>query len=277
MGNNQDWRNPADYKYTKKLTPDIWAWQFLRRNREYKAEWEQVKKKCLKNKVYSSMMEEITHPSPMEEMLLTAIIQSSIPVTLPRKWGLAFGYIDPDRDTPLSVSFVRNFGELIPDLRVERECKRNLSKYIDRLKKTDTVIIDPDGFIEKRVKQFRKETIPEGSVAVTFDLSLPITPQIEYAQKVLTECQNDEIRLGGLKVKTPRQHVSIWQRYLRILDAKAEGADNKEIASQIFPKYSNERPDYQGNRMVKDAFKSANKLVNKGYLKLLVRDPLEIL
>jgi hypothetical protein len=277
MSNKVDWRNPENYKYTEKLTPDLWAWQFLRRNLKYQAEWKKVNEKCMKNEIYSSIMEKGGHASPEEEMFLTSIIQASVPVILPRKWGLAFGYIDPEQDTPRSVSFMRRFGELIPDLRMERECKRILSEYIDRLQKTDTVIRDPDNFIQERVKRFRQKIVPEGSVAVTFDLSLPITPQIEYAQKILTECQNDEMRLGSIKVKIPRQHVDKWQRYLRILDARAEGAGIREIACNIFPEYDNEYPEHHGDRMVKDSINAAEQLVNKGYLKLLVRDPIEIL
>ena len=115
--------------------------------------------------------------------------------------------------------------------------------------------------------------IPKGGIAVTFDLSLPIEPQIRYAKNI-EGMPKEEKSLGDLKVKTPRQHVGNWQNYLRIWDAKAEGADNKEIAAHLFPKLPNEHPEYQGNRMVKDCYKAAKKLVNKGYLKLLVRDPL---
>lgn len=34
-----DWRNPDDYSYTKNLALRQWAWEFLRRNREYQAKW----------------------------------------------------------------------------------------------------------------------------------------------------------------------------------------------------------------------------------------------
>ncbi|HEX4956516.1 MAG TPA: DUF6499 domain-containing protein [Thermoanaerobaculia bacterium] len=34
-----DWRNPADYAYTANLTLHDWAWEFLRRNAQYRAAW----------------------------------------------------------------------------------------------------------------------------------------------------------------------------------------------------------------------------------------------
>ena len=37
-----DWRNPADYEYTAKLTLHQWAWEFLRRNPEYCRRWKAI-------------------------------------------------------------------------------------------------------------------------------------------------------------------------------------------------------------------------------------------
>ena len=37
---NPDWRKDEDYAYTKKLGNAGWAWEFLRRNDEYKKSWE---------------------------------------------------------------------------------------------------------------------------------------------------------------------------------------------------------------------------------------------
>jgi hypothetical protein len=34
-----DWRNPADYAYTEDFALHDWAWEFLRRNPEYRADW----------------------------------------------------------------------------------------------------------------------------------------------------------------------------------------------------------------------------------------------
>jgi len=37
-----DWRNPASYSYTRSLTRDAWAWEFLRRNPKYRAAWDEI-------------------------------------------------------------------------------------------------------------------------------------------------------------------------------------------------------------------------------------------
>jgi hypothetical protein len=34
-----DWRDPASYNYTRDLTREGWAWEFLRRNPNYRKSW----------------------------------------------------------------------------------------------------------------------------------------------------------------------------------------------------------------------------------------------
>lgn len=34
-----DWRDASSYAYTQALSPEGWAWEFLRRNSEYRAAW----------------------------------------------------------------------------------------------------------------------------------------------------------------------------------------------------------------------------------------------
>ena len=45
MGIKRDWRNHKDYEFTKLLTSEGWAWEFLRRNPECKKEWEKALEK----------------------------------------------------------------------------------------------------------------------------------------------------------------------------------------------------------------------------------------
>ena len=41
-----DWRDAESYAYTRDLTPEGWAWEFLRRNPEYRAECAAHVSKC---------------------------------------------------------------------------------------------------------------------------------------------------------------------------------------------------------------------------------------
>ena len=35
-----EWSREADYTFTQSLSRELWAWQFLRRNPEYRADWQ---------------------------------------------------------------------------------------------------------------------------------------------------------------------------------------------------------------------------------------------
>jgi len=41
----RDWRDENDYEFTKKLTPQGWAWEFLRRNPDYQKDWKELLKR----------------------------------------------------------------------------------------------------------------------------------------------------------------------------------------------------------------------------------------
>lgn len=40
MSIGKPWRDAESYAYTRDLTPEGWAWEFLRRNPEYRAEYD---------------------------------------------------------------------------------------------------------------------------------------------------------------------------------------------------------------------------------------------
>ena len=42
-----DWRNEDDYERTKTLSAEGWAWEFLRRNPEYRKDYEKL---CVERK-----------------------------------------------------------------------------------------------------------------------------------------------------------------------------------------------------------------------------------
>ena len=45
MGIKRDWRKKKDYEFTKELSNEGWAWEFLRRNPKYIDQWENISKK----------------------------------------------------------------------------------------------------------------------------------------------------------------------------------------------------------------------------------------
>lgn len=44
----KNWRDPKEYAYMKKHTPELWAWEFLRRNPDYNRDWKRALSAYLK-------------------------------------------------------------------------------------------------------------------------------------------------------------------------------------------------------------------------------------
>lgn len=75
--------------------------------------------------------------------------------------------------------------------------------------------------------------LPAESTALAFDLALPLAVQWEAAQRTLIARRHSLARAGVLPPLTLRQGIPIWQNWLRILDALEAGASLAEIAQQL--------------------------------------------
>lgn len=84
-----------------------------------------------------------------------------------------------------------------------------------------------------------------GQVVVRFQLNLPISTQIAAAEKILREKQkwfikNNLLNKDEVKVLSRRKSVKNLRKYLRILDADAVQAKDREIASVLALEEDNE-------------------------------------
>jgi len=71
-----NWKRERDYEYTQNLTPTLWAWEFLRRNPDYRDSWETGDE------------------------------------SRAQEWGLA-RLVDPDERSPEGLRFNMSFGGMI--------------------------------------------------------------------------------------------------------------------------------------------------------------------
>jgi len=158
------WKEPDAYEYVENLSPSGWAWEFLRRNRDYQADWD---------------------ADPESES--TAL-----------KWGLQ-RMVDPADSEPEGLAFsLPTFGgAFVGERRVATE-------------------------------------VPAGRVLYTFDLTLPITPQIKKAHRDLLLFQEMEQEIDSIpRVRKPRSHVSRWTGYLRVLDAYCTSSEYSGYTGSI--------------------------------------------
>jgi hypothetical protein len=70
---------------------------------------------------------------------------------------------------------------------------------------------------------------PEGTAAVVFDLSRPLSTQLEFVRELFSWWETN----GGVRLAQRRKHPRKWLRYLRVLDGREFGASWSEIATIV--------------------------------------------
>lgn len=242
MEKKQDWRNEADYEYKKSIMGDAqyWAWQFIRRNSEYKKGWEKAVKNVLSlfpkiKDVYTPEME-ITTILPRDEKCIQV-------------WGTTH-FINPENKTH-NFMITNDYTPIFLN-KNQVASSQELFRYG-----------------EKTIK------IPSGKACVLFDLNKPIMHQYKQIEKLLRSLQKPEMKLikkdMPVKLRTPKTYYhDKWPVYLRVFDARKVKVSYKEIAEIIFPDIENKYYDYLGNDRVKKAYKTALELINGGYKSILM-------
>jgi len=239
---SRDWKNEKDYSYTKNHTPELWAWEFLRRNPEYRRDWEKALSKWEKNKSHEAN-------SRNKTLNQNCYTKKERPRKLPfenarYRWGLLEPeIIDPDIDIDIHT---------------------HLSEF-------DLPIFYESGhlFNDNEFTILQATGIEKGQVVILFDLQKPIHQQYKKVKQELLERQKEFLR--GKKIIEPKNRGKqyLWKKYLRILDAYTVKAKKKEIAQIIFPHVKNEYPECKGSKQVYSCYKLAMELANKRYLKIL--------
>jgi hypothetical protein len=92
-----------------------------------------------------------------------------------------------------------------------------------------------------------KQTKP---VTITFDLSEPIEQQVENCRHILTA-----LKARYAAGRQQRKRRTEWRKYLRALDAHAQGAKNREIWQILSNGSRAENPHARGSDLVKAAEK----------------------
>lgn len=233
----KDWKNEEEYKYLDKYTAEseLWAWEFLRRNAEYRKDWNTAFVIWGKNNKSDA-------PNYWAQLFGSSCSSENYrPETIlfndaRNKWGLLFNeIIDPDVDKPLveyPYSLFYTYGYYYE--------KDDLDNLPD-LKSTEVLAV--------------------------FDMAKPIQQQLEYFKAILEDYQNDLIAYSTLRIPYVINKPIYWKDQLRIFDAKAAGSTDKEIAPVIY----NEETYNNAQKKVKNGYKSAVNMINGGYRNILQR------
>jgi hypothetical protein len=231
---NPDWRQ--SYKHIKKWPDEAIAFEFLRRNVAY---WDLVRQ------LYSLPEDPMCWPR----------------LRLETTAGLLPDAITYQKLTKLAAKQFGVFNCCDPRLPCFDQGLWTVEASISARYTYSTVLGLADGALQYRFTQPPKNT-------VTIDLLAdgPIEPQIDYVRWILA---NTRKKLGLEHRKAPRPQRLLMPDYLRLLDAKNEGAGNSTVAKYLYPKNDS------AIELVRKRYAAAKTMRNGGYRNLLLWGKIE--
>jgi hypothetical protein len=109
--------------------------------------------------------------------------------------------------------------------------------------------------LDKIVQQAHR--YPPGTMLVVVDTTMPLEPQFSEAQRTINEILAERGRQPALR----KNRIREWRAYLRVLDARAAGATDDEIATEVYPDSGNSYEDgFAGRKAVEAAYRRAMRL-----------------
>jgi Uncharacterized conserved protein (DUF2285)/Family of unknown function (DUF6499) len=257
-----DWTNLKCYSTA--LSPQGWAWEFLRRNKHYRDDWKRwsrfVKRWGTDEDAYNRCpftegwecdppaKKGETHEKYRERVSDAAAQMWPLAYLIRTRWGLLFDPIDPDRVADASTKFI-------------------LETPTERIRVWG-------GWNFKRIDQPLAPT----EMAMIIDMALPLTPQMAQLRRHLRERQCDLVDEGKFKARidAPRYSSAHLRTYLRILDARSAGAKPAEIIKTLYAREYKAFPAYGGRKNFANAEHIAKNLRDGGYRELVQLRPEKI-
>ena len=245
-----DWRDESGYPAPNELSARLWAWQFLRRNSKYQADFES--------------WQELVSILPKENGEIPNIHED-----------LRFYVLDPPADdgetyagytkrvgihhtvTPFLVSIGQQYGlssHLLPD---PGEIKPRMLRFTNE---SNSYVLHHE------INNDQLSGPKKFHVYAEFNLEWPIKVQIERVKKLLIKLRKINKSDKYFEPVSNKVQITILPTYLRILDANYLGVKARDIADVIFAGQPNtEVNGYGASKKVRTDLKRAKKLRNHGY------------
>jgi hypothetical protein len=215
-----DWRNPDDYRFCEHLTAPQWAWEFLRRNPAYRQDWAWF------SAVWAELEAEYGRP-PHRDFF---------------RWQQDPRAYVPDERCGEGEKGAAGVGCAGVGGRLLIECWMG-AKWSFKKFPPDPADDDPVGAgrLEWTAPEPVAEPLRSGRVvperpawlALGFDLSRPLGPQLEEARRRLAVEQRRLRKAGALDRFSVAGNREDWTLCLRVIDAREAGADRRSIEEHL--------------------------------------------
>lgn len=246
------WKKAEDYSFTKSLSREQWAWEFLRRNNDYRREWREFHETWL-------ALEADYGKAPNRDFQLWKLDQRAyvmegeegvcadsdsckvndnkilIECHMGARWGFYKFPLNPEKDTPV-------IGNDITWRDVEREVV--------------TVTSEATAWLGRQREK----------VALGFDLSMPLKEQLAEAKRHLIALQYRLRKEGAIELHSIAAQREQFTLFLRLLDGMEQNVPGQELIQSLFPELTGE----EGETVLKKSASAARELVDGGYVKLLL-------
>ena len=237
-----DWTDPTAYRFTAELSAAQWAWEFLRRNPRYGAEWAEF--------ITTWRALETTYGRPAERDV--AAWQGD-----PRAWVPAAQCRDSDCQVDADKVLIEcamgahwGFYKFPPDPADDDPVGGG--RLVWREQSVDVQLIEEDPVV---IQNWHDK------VLIQFDLSLSLAEQLVAAKRHLQMEQRRRIRSGRLLAPTIAAHREHLCHELRLLDALRAEAKTGQIVQRL---YGGEEVDFTRDMEL------ALKLRDRDYRRLLL-------
>ena len=218
------WRDPDDYAYTGELSREQWAWEFLRRNPEYRRDWEQFWA------TWQALEADYGRPPNRDFQRWKKDPRAYVRDEQCRQ-------IDEDE---VGVGCAGEEGKILIECWIGAKWgfyKFPLSPYRFMPKVPDELLWREPDTDAVRVTDKEREYLAgtDGKLALGFDLTLPLTLQLEEARHFLAAEQSRLARAGELPPRTVKASAADWTLCLRILDAERDGVPDRVVLDTLSP------------------------------------------
>jgi hypothetical protein len=257
-GTPQEWWDASAYPKSD-VSLAHWAWEFLRRNPDFRAFWRDHVAPY-----YDAATHTIDEKRYREEVLEPA--QHAWEKQCARDYAAGRVPVETTfRAEPLRTQMEERFGACADPCR--SDCTPAFAfQALPSMHPWPTLSEDALAAL-KRKSPYPGQllTLSGNEVAIIFNTRRPIDPQIEQAKRLLRA-------LRPRNAKDARPQVKLYREYLQVLDAAELETPLPGIAATLFPNDKDEYPDYPVTHRVRNYLTAATKLRDGGYRQLAAAD-----
>lgn len=268
-----DWSNPDDYKFLDGAKPEVWAWEFLRRNPDYRSDWQKIDNlKSKHGRKWASLSEaHVCNPpkrkGETERRWMSRVVADvngeyggvdpvkvRLDVCFAEKWGLKKLY-NPYKRHSQGVFFIKPDSDFPRMIVLAEEFERFIESG------------DQGNGIE-----FQK--VMSNYAMIVFDITRPVDGQGKLAEDLLRKWKKKMLAAKLInKNEGHSNKVDVWLRHIRVLDARRT---SPRVTSAALAKHLGGQKSISHKKSLQKEgetfIKLAKKMASSGYRKAIFYD-----